>query len=136
MLIQTRIERLNSLWGYWLDTSSKFLSFLVQDQKSLVEELRKEIHHIEKLDIALRNAHNEILIQQENNTETLAKNINGIFADQEFYLKKLQSHYRKWNIDADLIGINDTKKRIIKENYEAKSQYNRERSYNVDLGVF
>ena len=110
MLVQTRIERLNSLWSYWLDTSSKFLSFLIQDQKDLIEELRKEIDHIEKLNIALRNANNEIRIQKENNTETLAKNIDSIFADQEFYLKKLQSHYRKWNIDADLIGIDDTKK--------------------------
>ena len=53
MLVQTRIERLNSLWTYWIDTSSKFLSFLIQDQKDLVEELRKEIHHIEKINLAL-----------------------------------------------------------------------------------
>ncbi len=105
-------------------------------QKNLVEELRKEIHHIEKINLALTTAHLDISKQHQTNEEILAKNIDKIFADQEFYLQKLQSHYRKWNIDADLIGINDQKKKIIKENYEAKSQYNRERSYNVDLGVF
>ena len=137
-LTQTRMERLDMLWVHWVKNKLKIPGFIDQRPKEFVDRMKIEMHYINELNAQLEETKLDIKIQRNQNKEVLRSNIDQLFDEHRFYLEKVDSYYRKWSIDADLLSIKHMRKKQdkIDDEYESKSQYNKEKSANVDLGVF
>ena len=94
LLIQTRIQRLEKLWGYWVDTTNKYLISLLTTQRNHLSVIRDEILLTKRINASIKETIVDLELLQRENNKTLTKNISSIFKEHKYYLNLLRSNYR------------------------------------------